>query len=93
MAVLLAPVAGVLLRYTAVALAGYAMARAIAPGRRDQRAEDALDDLPEGVTMRREAGQSNATARYTRTIRIGRTGPGVKVDCSALGRIRVRKAG
>lgn len=87
----IAPLAGLALRYGAVALAGYAAARSFQPGRRDQRAEDALDDAPEGMTLRREAEQLNATGRLRRTVRLGTNGPGVEVDLSSLARIRFRK--
>ena len=87
----LAPVAGVALRYGAVALITYAVTRKISHGRRDQRAEDAMDDLNEGLSVRREAGQTNATARFRRVIRIGNNGPGVEIDISALGRLTIRK--
>ncbi len=91
MAAPLLPVAGLILRYGTVALAGYAMARQLSPGRRDQRAEDALDELEEGITWRSEPGQTNSTARFCRTIRIGRSGPGFKIDAALTGRIRIRK--
>ncbi|RYI30866.1 MAG: hypothetical protein EON48_05155, partial [Acetobacteraceae bacterium] len=44
------------------------------PGRTDQRAEDALDELGEGVTLHRpsdraEDRQTNATARLRRVVR------------------------
>lgn len=92
MALPLAPIAGVALRYGAVALATYAIAAYAGPGRRDQRAEDALDDLDEGVTLRRDGGQVNGTGRFRRTIRLGTGGPGIEIDASALGRIRMRRA-
>jgi len=88
----LAPVAGLALRYGTVALAAYAVSRKVHTGRRDQRAEDALDDLDEGVSLRRESGQTSSTARFQRTIRLGAEGPGVEIDISALGRLRIRKA-
>ncbi len=91
MALPLAPIAAVALRYGTVAVATYALARTVEKGRRDQRVEDALDDLPEGITARRETEQINATARITRTIRLGNTGPGVEIDLTSLTRIRFRK--
>ncbi len=91
MALPLAPIAAVALRYGTVAVATYALARAVEKGRRDQRVEDALDDLPEGITARREPEQINATARIIRTIRLGNTGPGVEIDLTSLTRIRFRK--
>ena len=87
----LAPIAGFAVRYGAVALAAYAVTRKVAIGRRDQRAEDAMDDLDEGISVRREAGQTNTTARFRRTIRAGEDGPGVEIDISALGRFSIRK--
>lgn len=91
MALPLAPIAGLALRYGAVALATYAISRNMDPARRDQRGEDALDDVPEGIASRREAGQFSGTARWHRVIRLGRNGPGVQIDATSIGRIRFKK--
>lgn len=91
MALPLAPVAAVALRYGAVAVASYALARQIGPGRRDQRAEDALDEVPEGLTARREPEQTNVTGRIRRVIRLGKTGPGLEIDAVSITRIRIRR--
>ncbi len=91
MALPLAPIAGLALRYGAVAVATYALSRTIDQGRRDQRAEDAFDDVQEGVTLRRDSEQTNATGRFCRVIRLGETGPGVEIDASVLGRVRIRR--
>ena len=91
----LAPIAGIAIRYGSVALAAYALRRALAvkvnTGRTDQRAEDALDETDEGISLHRPAdrGQTNAAARCRRVIRWGKTG--VEIDVSAIGRFRVRK--
>lgn len=87
----LAPIAGIALRYGTVALATYAVSRKISHGRRDQRAEDALDDLNEGLSLRHDAGQTNTTARFRRTVRLGSNGPGVEIDITAFGRFKIRK--
>lgn len=87
----LAPIAGIALRYGTVALATYAVTRKVSRGRRDQRAEDALDELEDGLSMRHDAGQANTTARFRRKIRLGNNGPGVEIDITALGRIIIRK--
>ncbi len=87
----LAPIAGIALRYGTVALATYAVTRKVSRGRRDQRAEDALDDLEDGISVRRDAGQTNTTTRFRRKIRLGNNGPGVEIDITALGRIIIRK--
>ena len=91
MAVPLAPLAGIALRYGAVAVATYAATRAIPQLRRDQPTEDALDKVQEGIEARRDGEQINATGRFRRVIRVGRSGPGVEIDATALTRIRLRK--
>ncbi|MGV6810710.1 MAG: hypothetical protein ACWA47_00565 [Brevirhabdus sp.] len=91
MALPLAPIAGLALRYGAVAVATYAVARNVDRGRFDQRVEDALDDLDEGVTLRREDDQVNAAGRFRRVVRMGENGPGVEVDITSLTRIRFRR--
>ena len=94
----LAPLLPVVLRVGAVAAASYAVtrwvARATHPGRTDQRAEDALDDLGEGLTLHRPADratdrQTNATARLRRVIRFrGRTW---ELDAGLMARLRLRE--
>ncbi|GKY86590.1 hypothetical protein [Sinisalibacter aestuarii] len=87
----LAPITAIALRYGTVALATYTLARRVERGRRDQRAEDAHDDIPEGLTARRESEQVNATGRMRRVFRFGADGPGLEIDASALGRVRFRR--
>lgn len=93
MALPLAPIAGVALRYGAVALAAYVLTRQVGRGRVDQRTEDALDEMPEGITAHRphDRDQINGAARFRRVVRLGLQGPGVEIDASALGRIRFRR--
>ncbi|MDP4033861.1 MAG: hypothetical protein Q8P60_13605 [Pseudorhodobacter sp.] len=96
----LAPLVPLALRLGAVAAAGWAVRRAVKaatfPGRTDQRAEDALDDLGEGIALHRptdrateSATQANAAARLRRTIRWGKRG--LEIDAAFLGRFRIRK--
>ena len=64
------------------------------PGRTDQRAEDALDDLGEGLTFHRPADraddqQSNATARVRRVIRF--RGRRYELDAGLMARLRLRE--
>lgn len=92
MALPLVPTALVAARYAAVGFVAYAAWRAAAPARRDQRAEDALDALPEGTTIHRDDDATRATLRLRRTIRLGDSGPGVEIDLAALGRLRLRRA-
>ncbi len=87
----LAPVAGIALRYGAVALATYAVARKTQAGRRDQRAEDALDELDEGLTLRRDGEDTSTTARFRRVIRLGQGGPGIEIDACGFARVRIRR--
>ena len=86
-----APIAAVAVRYGGVALAAYAVARRVEKGRRDQRAEDALDEVDEGVTLRRDGSDVGATGRFRRVIRLGSTGPGVEIDATSITRIRIKR--
>lgn len=88
----LAPVAVAAIRVGVVALVAYGAKRALRPGRTDQRAEDAMDGMDEGLAFHRpdDRGQTNAAARFRRVIRFGATS--VEIDAAALGRFRIRKA-
>lgn len=94
----LAPLIPLALRLGAVAAAGLAARRLVVarshPGRTDQRAEDALDDLDEGIALHRptdraEDSQTNAAARLRRTIRF--RGQAYELDAGVLARFRLRK--
>lgn len=93
MALPLAPFVAMAVKYGTVALAGYALARQVRPGRTSQPVEDEMDDLPEGITAHRprDREQLNAAARFRRTIRLGTRGPGFELDASLLGRFRMRR--
>lgn len=95
----LAPLLPLALRLGAVTAAGLAarawVRRHSFPGRTDQRAEDALDDLGEGLSVHRpadradgEVGQTNTTARMVRVIRMG--GKAWEFDAGLIARIRLR---
>ncbi len=88
----LVPLAGVAIRCGAVALVAYGVRRALRAGRTDQRAEDAMDAMDEGLAFHRPAdrGQTNAAARFRRVIRFGASA--VEIDAAALGRFRIRRA-
>ncbi|SPH23719.1 hypothetical protein DEA8626_02786 [Defluviimonas aquaemixtae] len=87
----LAPIAGFALRYGAIAVAAYGLRRVLRKGRTDQRAEDALDDMDEGIAVHHptDRGQTNASARFRRVINWGKGG--VEIDAAALARFRVRR--
>ncbi len=79
-----------------VAIAGgivagiWAAGRNAQPGRTDQRAEDALDDAPEGLALHAPAdlaGQRNLAWRLTRRVRIGARA--WTVDLGLIARARV----
>ncbi|MDD7972089.1 hypothetical protein [Roseinatronobacter alkalisoli] len=92
MALPLAPIAAVAMKYGALALAGYALTRQVRPGHIAQPLEDAMDTLPEGIciTRPRDAEQMNGTARLRRIIRLGHNGRGVELDAAFLARIKLR---
>jgi len=58
-----------------------------------QSVEDSLDLVPEGLAARRDpiGRQINGSYRWKRTVRFGKTGAGLEIDASALGRIKFRK--
>lgn len=98
----LAPIALFALRGTAVAAAVWVVRRGFravtAEGRTDQRLEDALDDLDDGLAANRadihgEAGpvtrQSNTTARLRRVIRW--RGRELELDAAFVTRLRIRE--
>ncbi len=96
------PIAPLLLRIGVAAAAGYGLARWVSAraghGRADQRAEDALDDLDEGLFLR-QAGegapgpatpaQHNATLRFRRVV--GFRGREWEVDAGLIARLRLRE--
>jgi hypothetical protein len=98
----LAPLLPLVFRLGAVATTTYALAALVKaraqPGRTDQRAEDALDDLGEGLAAHKpqdRAGegvsQTNTTGRMVRVISIGKRR--IEVDAAFIARFRVRKGG
>lgn len=96
MALPLVPMAAVAARYGVVAVAAWIVARKLrasaAPGRTDQRAEDAMDAVAEGLTLHhpKDSPQSNATLRLRRVIGFG-AGRRYEIDAAALTRFRIRK--
>ncbi|MGB0798667.1 MAG: hypothetical protein ACPGRD_05060 [Planktomarina sp.] len=91
MALPLAPVAGLALKYGSVALVGAGIALAIPKLRRDQKAEDVLDHVDDGFAARRDHEQINLAGRYRRIVTIGRNGPMFAIEATALTRIRIKK--
>lgn len=89
----LVPIAGVALKYGGVALAAWLVARNVTPARIDQRAEDALDALPDGLAMRRPADrdQTTVTGRLMRRVQLPTMARPVVVDAAFYARFRLRK--
>lgn len=93
----LAPLLPLALRLGAVAAVGLAARNWLAarshPGRTDQRAEDALDDLGEGLSLHRPAdradGQTNASARLRRVFHL--RGRSYELDAGLMARFRLRE--
>lgn len=94
----LAPIAIFALRGTAVAATVWAVRRGLRAiayqGRTDQRAEDALDDLDDGLAIHRPADraedrQTNSAARFRRVISWG--DKSVELDAAFLARFRIRR--
>lgn len=94
----LAPLLPLVLRMGVVATTTFALTRLVQsttfPGRTDQRAEDALDELGEGLTVHRPADraedhQANATARLRRVIRF--RGRSYELDAGLMARLRLRE--
>ncbi len=77
----------------AVIAGAYALARNVHVSAVDQRVEDRLDDVGEGLYGHRDPNgqQINTSYRWKRTIRLGANGPGIEVDAAALGRLKFRK--
>lgn len=104
----LAPLLPIVLRIGMVATTCFAVSRwtraRTHPGRTDQRAEDAFDDLGEGVSLHYPAdraadravdgsvdSQTNASARLRRVIRFG--GKIWEIDAGLMTRLRLRQRG
>lgn len=91
----LAPLAWTALRTGAV------VAIAVIAARKHRRSPQhiwrnaALDEAPDGLEVGSDrSGDStvgHASARFRRTIRLGRSGPAFELDFGALGRIRIRR--
>ncbi len=87
------PLVPIVLGVGGAALAGWAAMRNRVPARIDQRAEDSLDDLPEGLATRRPTDhrpQANATARVVRRVYLpgGRT---LEIDAGLIARLRITR--
>lgn len=93
------PLVPIALRLGFVAVAGYAARRLLASrthtARVDQRAEDAMDDLGEGLAVQHRdmadgsGQQTNRSLRLKRVIRWGKSG--IEIDAALLGRFRMRR--
>lgn len=94
------PLLPIVLRLSTVAIAGYALKRTISArtfaGRTDQRTEDALDDLDEGLAVNRpldrvnaDTSQTNTALRIKRVLRWGKVG--FEIDVAFLSRFRARR--
>lgn len=72
-------------------VAGWRMLRrSAAPGVRMQAAEDALDALPEGVSLRKGDDSQNGALHIRRVLQ-WRGGAKYEFDLAAFGRIRLKR--
>ena len=89
----LAPAAVTALKYGGVALAALWVARRVQRARIDQRLEDALDEMPEGLaavqTPAREQG--NAAGRFRRRIGLAGRDGAIEIDAAFVARLRLRR--
>ncbi len=85
------PIAGFALRYGAVALAGYAIARSTSRGRFSQPVEDEMDETPDGIALKTDDGQVNASFRWHRILSLTNSGKGLSIDATALTRLKVKR--
>jgi len=79
------------MKYGAFALVTYAAIRTVGQLPKSQPTEDALDQVNEGLDLRRNHEELNAAGRLRRIISLGKTGRGVEIDATALIRVRLRK--
>lgn len=95
MAVQIPPLAFIALRYGVVAVAGFTAARMAPRGRFSRAVEAEMDDTPVGVRVRKdqdEAGTDvSGSARFIKNWRAGRFGPRLRIDGTALARLRIRR--
>jgi hypothetical protein len=77
----------------ALAAGAFALARNVSVSPVDQRVEDRLDEVREGLSAHRDhdGRQVNAAYRWKRVVRFGKSGAGFEIDASALGRLRFTK--
>jgi hypothetical protein len=87
----LAYIAGFAMKYGAFALVTYAAIRTVGQLPKSQPTEDALDQVNEGLDLRRNYKELNAAGRLRRIISLSKTGRGVEIDATALIRVRLRK--
>ncbi len=91
----LSPLAWAALRYGAVTALAYYATRNRTSEPKDVHHDAALNDLPEGLRAHRHRAEgenaTHAAGRLRRTVRLGRSGPGVEIDASAIGRLRFRR--
>ena len=94
MAAPLAPLAWTALRVGAVAATAYYVSRKTQKMPKDIWRERAMDETRDGIDLTADRsgdeGNYHGSARLRRVIRVG-NGPGLEVDLTALGRIRIRR--
>lgn len=94
MALPIAPIAATALRYGTLAAVTWYVAKR-SKGLPSVAEEAAHEEVDEGISLRHhhkaDAAQANADARIKRSFRFGAGGPGIEIDATALGRIRIKR--
>lgn len=91
MAIPIPPLAFIVLRYGAVAVAGFAAAKYAPRGRLSPAVEAEMNAAPDGVQMCKAPGQLAMAGKFTKVLRAGRFGPKFRMDGTALARLRIRR--
>jgi len=90
-----APIAWKAAQFGAVAAVAWYAARRRSDGPREIWREAALDGVEEGLetdfSRTPKQMRAGAAGRFRRVVRLGDKGPGVDIDLSALGRIRMTR--
>lgn len=91
MALNIPPMAFIVLRYGAVAVAAFTAARLAPRGTLSPAVEAEMNAAPDGLQMCRAPGQVAAAGKITKTLRTGRLGPRFRIDGTVLARLRIRR--
>ncbi|WP_138468945.1 hypothetical protein [Poseidonocella sp. HB161398] len=87
----LSPIFWTIFRYALIAGLAAAAARRADPVPRDQRVEDVLDSLDDGLRLRRDEDTTRIAAKAGHSLRLGPNGPGLRMEFAGLGRLKLHR--